>query len=83
GFDVMKNSIDLASYAMDGYTGIIVYIIIGIIVTVVIQSSAATLAIVITALNADSITYVNALALAIGANVGTTLTAILASFTSN
>ncbi|WP_418178949.1 Na/Pi cotransporter family protein [Aliarcobacter lanthieri] len=83
GFDVMKNSIDLASYAMDGYIGIIVYILIGIIVTVVIQSSAATLAIVITALNADSITYVNALALAIGANVGTTLTAILASFTSN
>ncbi len=43
----------------------------------------ATLAIVITALNADSITYVNAIALAIGANVGTTLTTILASFASN
>ncbi|WP_418185540.1 Na/Pi cotransporter family protein [Aliarcobacter vitoriensis] len=83
GFDVMKNSIDLASYAMDGYLGIVIYILIGIVVTVVIQSSAATLAIVITALNADSITYINALALAIGANVGTTLTAILASFTSN
>lgn len=83
GFDVMKNSIDLASYAMEGYIGIILYIFIGILITVVIQSSAATLAIVITALNADSITYINALALAIGANVGTTLTAILASFTSN
>ena len=83
GFDIMKNSIDLASYAMEGYLGIIVYILIGILITVVIQSSAATLAIVITALNADSITYVNAIALAIGANVGTTLTAILASFASN
>ena len=83
GFDIMKNSIDLASYAMEGYLGIIVYILIGILITVVIQSSAATLAIVITALNADSITYLNALALAIGANVGTTLTTILASFASN
>ena len=83
GFDIMKNSIDFASYAMEGYLGIIVYILIGILITVVIQSSAATLAIVITALNADSITYVNAIALAIGANVGTTLTTILASFASN
>ncbi|MCT7482812.1 Na/Pi cotransporter family protein [Aliarcobacter cryaerophilus] len=83
GFDIMKNSIDLASYAIEGYLGIIVYILIGILITVVIQSSAATLAIVITALNADSITYVNAIALAIGANVGTTLTTILASFASN
>ena len=83
GFDEIKSSIDLVSYSMKGYTGIIVYILIGIIVTVVIQSSAATLAIVITALNADSISYINALSLAIGANIGTTLTAILASFTSN
>ncbi|MGJ0301291.1 Na/Pi cotransporter family protein [Aliarcobacter cryaerophilus] len=83
GFDIMKNSIDLASYAMEGYLGIIIYILIGILITVVIQSSAATLAIVITALNADSITYVNAIALAIGANVGTTLTTILASFAAN
>ncbi|QEZ89299.1 sodium:phosphate symporter [Aliarcobacter cibarius] len=83
GFDIMKESIDLASYAIEGYLGIIVYILIGALATVIIQSSAATLAIVITALNADSITYINALALAIGANVGTTLTTILASFTSN
>ena len=51
------------SHDREGYLGIIVYILIGILITVVIQSSAATLAIVITALNADSITYVNAIAL--------------------
>ncbi|MDD3443494.1 MAG: Na/Pi symporter [Sulfurimonas denitrificans] len=83
GFDTLKDSIDLASYSMDGVLGILVYIFIGIIVTVVIQSSAATLAIVITALNAGSIIYVNALSLTIGANLGTTLTAILASLASN
>ena len=83
GFDIMKNSIDLASYAMEGYLGIIVYILIGGIATVVIQSSAATLAIIITALSAGSIIYINAIALVIGANVGTTFTAILASLASN
>ena len=83
GFDIMKDSLDLASFAMEGYAGIIVYIIIGLLVTVVIQSSAATLAIIITALNMDSISYINALSLAIGANVGTILTAVLASLTSN
>lgn len=82
GFDVIKDQIDLASYAMDGYTGILLYILIGLLVTIVIQSSAATLAIVITALNADSISYINALSLAIGANLGTVLTAVVASFTS-
>ena len=83
GFDTLKDSIDLASYAMEGVLGILIYIVIGIVVTIVIQSSAATLAIVITALNADSIIYINALALVIGANLGTTLTAILASLASN
>lgn len=83
GFDTLKDSIDLAAYSMEGVLGILVYIIIGIIVTVVIQSSAATLAIVITALNAGSIIYINALSLVIGANLGTTLTAILASLASN
>ncbi|MBD3830740.1 MAG: Na/Pi cotransporter family protein, partial [Arcobacter sp.] len=83
GFDTLKNSIDLASYSMEGALGIIVYILIGAIATVVIQSSAATLAIIITALSAGSIIYINALALAIGANVGTTFTAIIASLASN
>ena len=83
GFDTLKDSIDLAAYSMEGVLGILIYIVIGIVITVVIQSSAATLAIVITALNADSIIYINALALVIGANLGTTLTAILASLASN
>ncbi len=47
------------------------------------QSSHATLVIIITALAAGQITYENALALAIGANIGTTITAILGSMSSN
>jgi len=47
------------------------------------QSSHATLVIIITALAAQQITYENGLALAIGANIGTTITAILGSMSSN
>ncbi len=83
GFETLKNSIDLASFAMEGALGIIIYLIVGAIATVIIQSSAATIAIIITALSAGSIIYINALALVIGANIGTTFTAILASLASN
>ena len=47
------------------------------------QSSHATLVLIITALAAQQISYENALALAIGANVGTTITAILGAMSSN
>ena len=83
GFDTLKDSIDLASYSVGGFLGIFIYIIIGAISTVVIQSSSATMAIIITALAGANILYIDALALAIGANVGTTVTAVLGSLTSN
>jgi phosphate:Na+ symporter len=47
------------------------------------QSSHATLVLTITALSAGQIGYDNALALAIGANIGTTITAIIGSLSSN
>ncbi|WP_321471284.1 Na/Pi symporter [Halarcobacter sp.] len=83
GFDTLKDAIDLAKYSLPGLTGILIYVLIGIIATVVIQSSSATMAIIITALAGSNILYIDALALAIGANVGTTVTAILGSLTSN
>jgi len=83
GFEAMKAGLDLAQFAMDGYLGIFVYILIGAIATIVIQSSSATMAIIITALATGQIEYVNALSLAIGANIGTTVTAIIGSLSSN
>ncbi len=47
------------------------------------QSSHATIILVIAALATGQVTYENALALVIGANVGTTITAVLGSLTSN
>ena len=83
GFEALNNGINLASYAMDGYLGVLVYVLIGSIATVLIQSSSATMALIITALATGQIEYFNALQLAIGANIGTTVTAILGSLSSN
>ncbi|WP_372745391.1 Na/Pi cotransporter family protein [Lutibacter sp.] len=83
GFDVFKDYIDLTQYAISGFLGVIVYAGLGVIVTTILQSSSATLALILTALAAGQIEYENALALAIGANVGTTITAVLGSLSSN
>ncbi|MCK5294331.1 MAG: Na/Pi cotransporter family protein, partial [Arcobacteraceae bacterium] len=83
GFEAMKAGLDLAQFAIDGYLGVLVYISIGAVATVVIQSSSATMALIITALATGQIEYVNALSLAIGANIGTTVTAIIGSLSSN
>ncbi|MBU1659594.1 Na/Pi symporter [bacterium] len=83
GFEAFKNNIDLANFAISGYKGLFIFTGIGIFATVVMQSSHATLVLIITALAAGQITYENALALAIGANIGTTITAIIGSIGSN
>ncbi|MCD4667018.1 MAG: Na/Pi symporter [Sulfurimonas sp.] len=83
GFDALKSGLDLAEFAMEGYLGVLVYVFIGAIATIVIQSSSATMALIITALATNQILYFNALELAIGANIGTTVTAIIGSLASN
>jgi phosphate:Na+ symporter len=83
GFETASNQIDLSQFAIPGFRGLLIYTGIGIVATVVMQSSHATLILTITALAADHITYQNALALAIGANVGTTVTAILGSLSAS
>ncbi|MCW9033854.1 MAG: Na/Pi symporter [Alphaproteobacteria bacterium] len=83
GFENFKDTIDLAQYAMPGFFGLLVFMLIGTFATVVMQSSHATLVLIITALAAGQITYENGLALAIGANVGTTITAIIGSLSAN
>lgn len=83
GFETLKQGLHLAEYAMEGYLGVFVYILFGTIATIVIQSSSATMAIIITALATGQIDYINALSLAIGANVGTTVTAVIGALASN
>jgi phosphate:Na+ symporter len=83
GFETFRSTIDLAEYAIAGTKGMLIFTLIGIVATVVMQSSHATLVLIITALSVQQITYENALALAIGSNVGTTITAIIGSLSAN
>lgn len=83
GFETLKSGIDLSQYSMAGTWGILIYIIVGGMATIIIQSSSATMALIITAVATGQIEYINSIALAIGANLGTTVTAALGALTSN
>lgn len=83
GFDAFKDQIDLTRFALTGLLGLFVYSLIGTTATVIMQSSHATMVLILTALAAGQISYENALALAIGANIGTTITAIISAFGAN
>lgn len=54
-------------------------VLVGMMITAVVQSSAATLGITITLATQGLISYPTAVALVLGENVGTTVTALLAS----
>ncbi|RLA02129.1 MAG: Na/Pi cotransporter family protein [Gammaproteobacteria bacterium] len=82
GFEAVSTGLDLSQYAVPGFRGLLIYAAIGIAMTVVMQSSHATLILTITALAAGQVSYENALALGIGSNVGTTFTAILGAISA-
>lgn len=83
GFDAFQDGIDLSQYAVGGIAGLLLYTGLGMIATVVMQSSHATLILTIAALAVGHITYENALALSIGANIGTTITALIGAIGAN
>ena len=83
GFDGVKESLDLTKYAMSGVGGLLLYTAVGIGITIVMQSSHATLTLAITALSFNQLSYENAIAIAIGSNVGSTIMAVLGSINAN
>lgn len=83
GFSGFEGAFDLARYAVDGWAGVLLFVLIGALATVVMQSSHATLVLTLAALAAGQVQYDNALALVIGANLGSTATALFAAIGSN
>ncbi len=73
----------LARFKPDSYFGIIKCVLVGAFVTAIIQSSSATVAITITLARTGVIGYDTAVALVLGENIGTTITAYLASIGAN
>ncbi len=66
--------------ASGGLLGRLLLVLLGVVMTVVMQSSSAALATTLTALHAGSIGLEQAAAVAIGQNVGTTVTAVMGAF---
>lgn len=73
----------LRQYASLGFSSILIFLVVGIVLTMVIQSSAATFAITLIMCTKGWITFDLACALVLGSNIGTTITPILASLSGN
>lgn len=69
----------------DSFFTIILFVIVGTIVTMIVQASAATMAITLMLfdMNIQGFGFEQAAALAMGQNIGTTITAFMASLTAN
>jgi phosphate:Na+ symporter len=81
GLDYMKSSVEVFAASVDlailPELGLWVYVLAGILLTAVMQSSSATIAIILTTLFAGIIDFQQGAGMVIGANVGTTVTILL------
>jgi phosphate:Na+ symporter len=73
----------LSKYTDLGYLSILLFLLIGTILTVVIQSSSATMALTLIMCAQGWIPFELAAAMVLGENIGTTITANLAAFVAN
>ena len=72
-----------ASFNPDSYFTIIIFVLIGTILTCIVQSSAALMAITMVLCTGGVLPIYLGIALVMGENIGTTLTANLAALTAN
>ena len=73
----------LANYVQYGYFSVFLFVIIGTVLTLVIQSSSATMALTLVMCYNGIIPFYMAAAMVLGENIGTTVTANLAAMVGN
>lgn len=73
----------LQHYASMGFGSVLIFLLVGILVTMIIQSSSAMFAITLIMCSKGWITFEFACALVLGSNIGTTITPLLASMSGN
>ena len=94
GLDFLKKSVPniednpeilefLTSYTELGFLSLIIFVFVGVILTIVVQSSSAAMTITITMAFYGWIDFPTAAALVLGENIGTTITAYLVSLNAN
>ncbi|WP_170608329.1 Na/Pi cotransporter family protein [Ruegeria arenilitoris] len=79
GLDAFRGVVTPADFPSDSLLGRLKLVLIGILITVVTQSSSAGVATALAALSAGAVNFPQAAALVIGMDVGTTFTAVLAT----
>ncbi|MGL4368373.1 MAG: Na/Pi cotransporter family protein, partial [Spirochaetota bacterium] len=79
GMKDVAGTIDLSGLTAVSLSGRALLVSIGIIMTIIMQSSSAAITMTLAALNTGAITLEQSAALVIGQNVGTTLTAAIAA----
>jgi phosphate:Na+ symporter len=76
--DLVKNT-DLRQYEQ---LPIMVFVLIGFVITSLIQSSSATIAITLSALHAGAVSLPGSMAIVLGSEIGTTIKLFVASINS-
>ena len=94
GLEMLKNSVPdlksnpemlefLTKYTQSGFSSVLIFLAIGSILTVVVQSSSATMAITLVMVSKGWISYDLGAAMVLGENIGTTITANIAAIPAN
>ena len=94
GLDMLKNSVPdlsqnpdmlafLNQYTNYGFGSVLIFLLVGTILTIVVQSSSATMAITLIMCTKGWISYDLAVAMVLGENIGTTITANIAAIPAN
>lgn len=94
GIEFLKNSVPdikahpelfewIRSYTNYGFLSVLIFLAFGILLTIIVQSSSVAMAITMTMAAKGWIGFELSAAIVLGENIGTTITAILASATGN
>ena len=94
GLEMLKNSVPdlksnpemlefLTKYTQSGFGSVLIFLAIGSILTVLVQSSSATMAITLVMVSKGWISYDLGAAMVLGENIGTTITANIAAIPAN
>lgn len=94
GLDALKNSVPdlannadvlgfLADFSNYGILSTLIFVLVGTIITVIVQSSSAAMALTLTLLFTEVISFEVAAAMVLGENIGTTITANMAAIVAN
>ncbi|MBP1675605.1 MAG: Na/Pi-cotransporter II-like protein [Bacteroidetes bacterium] len=94
GLEMLKNSVPdlksnpemlefLSNYTQSGFGSVLIFLGIGTLLTIIVQSSSATMAITLVMVSKGWISYDLGAAMVLGENIGTTITANIAAIPAN